>query len=460
MARKRLATTVIIFLVAVMCVTAAMFAVKDDINIKDVFPDNTTTTETTTTEPTTTEPPPPEVTSTVTIRSAGDVLIHIPIYQNAKQSDGTYDFSHIFTYSKALISDSDYFVANLETTLGGTNGRNYSGFPRFNSPDSIIDALKGAGIDCLLTANNHSYDTNGAGVLRTIEKIEEAELDYTGSRKTIDGAQYLVKNIGGIKFGMACYTYETPTAEGRKALNGLLVDTETAPLINSFNPAKPDSFYSELSDNISQMKKKGAEVIAVYIHWGEEYQLAQNAKQKEIAQKLCDMGVDVIIGGHPHVVQPMDLLTSTDGKHKTVCVYSLGNFVSNQRRNLMGLKTGHTEDGLIFEMTFSKYSDGTVVFESVDAIPTWVHLYSSNGKKVHSIVPLEGNLDKNAEKLGLTRTSDGLAQAKASMARTEALVAEGEKKCNDYLSTIETPVEAYYSQKTDESVGTTTEIAA
>ena len=123
----------------------------------------------------------------------------------------------------------------------------------------------------------------------------------------------------------------------------------------------------------------------------------------------------------------------------------------------MGLKTGHTEDGLIFEMTFSKYSDGTVVFESVDAIPTWVHLYSESGKKVHSIVPLEGNLEKNAAKLGLNKTSDGLAQAKASMARTEALVAEGEKKCNDYLDTIETPVEAYYSQRDDISEGTTAE---
>ena len=460
MARKKLASTAIILLIAIMCATAAMYAIKDDVNIGEIFLDTTTTTEQTTTEPTTTEPPPPEVTSTVTIRSAGDVLIHIPVYQNAKQSDGTYDFSHIFTYSQALISDSDYFVANFETTLGGTSGRNYSGFPRFNSPDSIIDALKGAGVDCLLTANNHSYDTNGPGVLRTIEKIEEAGLDYTGSRKTVDDVQYLVKNISGIKFGFACYTYETATTEGRKALNGLLVDTATAPLINSFNPNKPDSFYDELSSNIKKMKKNGAEVIAVYIHWGEEYQLSQNIKQKEIAQKLCDMGVDVIIGGHPHVVQPIDLLTSTDGKHKTVCVYSMGNFVSNQRRNLMGLKTGHTEDGLIFEMTFSKYSDGTVLFDSVDAIPTWVHLYSENGRKVHSIVPLEGDLDNQAIKLGLNKTGDGLAQAKASMQRTNALVEEGEKKCNDYLKTIETPIEAYRSQKADVSVGTTAEIVS
>lgn len=440
--RKYIASTLIIVLVALLCVAAVTLAERDDINFEEII-STTTVTQPTTTQPTTTDPPPPEVTSTVTIRSAGDVLIHIPVFQNAKKSDGTYDFSHIFTYSEDIISSCDYFVANLETTLGGTDGRSYTGFPRFNSPDSIIDALKGAGVDCLLTANNHSYDTNGAGVIRTVEKIEEANLDYTGTRKTVDDGKYLVKNIDGIKFGFVCYTYETPTAEGRKALNGLLVDTATAPLINSFNPGKPDGFYDELETNIAQMKKQGADIVAVYIHWGEEYQLAQNVKQQEIAQKLCDMGVDVIIGGHPHVVQPMDLLTSTDGKHKTVCVYSMGNFVSNQRRNLMGLKTGHTEDGLIFEMTFSKYSDGTVIFESVDAIPTWVHLYSQGGKKVHSIVPLQGNLDSQKEKLGLDKTSDGLSQAKASMERTEALVAEGESKCNEYLSSQKTPVDRY-----------------
>ena len=440
--RKSIIFILIIILIAASLAAVAAFADRDDIRLEEIF-STTTVTQETTTEPTTTEPPPPQVTSTVTVRSAGDVLIHIPVFQNAKQSDGTYDFTHIFTYSEEIISGCDYFVANLETTLGGTNGRSYTGFPRFNSPDSIIDALKGAGVDCLLTANNHTYDTNGAGVIRTIEKIEEANLDYTGTRKTADGSKYLVKNIEGIGFGLACYTYETPTTEGRKALNGLLVDTQTAPLINSFNPGKPDSFYAELENNISEMKKQSADIIAVYIHWGEEYQLTQNAKQKEIAQKLCDMGVDVIIGGHPHVVQPMDLLTSTDGKHKTVCVYSVGNFLSNQRRNLMGLKTGHTEDGLILEMTFSKYSDGTVIFESVDAIPTWVHLYSQGGKKVHSIVPLQGNLDVRAEKLGLDKTADGLTQAKASMARTNALVSEGEEECNEYLSAQKTPIDKY-----------------
>ena len=457
MNKRKIRITCLIFIIAVLSVALALYAMDDKISISDFLPE--TTTETTTTEPTTTNPPAPSVTSTATIRSAGDVLIHIPVFQNARKGDGTYDFSHIFTYSKDIISDCDYFVANLETTLGGTNGRSYTGFPRFNSPDSIVDALKGAGVDCLLTANNHTYDTNGSGVLRTIDVIEKTGLDYTGTRKTTDDLQYFTKKISGIKFGFACYTYETPTSEGRKALNGLLVDTATAPLVNSFNPAKPQAFYDELQGNIKAMKKKGAEVIVVYVHWGEEYQLTQNSKQQEIAQAICDLGADVIIGGHPHVVQPVDLLTSTDGTHKTVCVYSMGNFLSNQRRNLMGLKTGHTEDGLIFEMNFSKYSDGTVVFDSIDAIPTWVHLYSENGKKVHSIVPLKGNLDKQAEKLGLTKTSDGLSLAKASQERTNALVSEGEKKCNKYLDSILSPDEIYNMQQ-ETTTEVSTDIAA
>ena len=454
---KKTVSTLVLLLIAIVSLSIALLVTQKDISISDFF--TTTTTAQTTTEPTTTQPPAPEVTSTATIRSAGDVLIHIPVYQNARKSDGSYDFSHIFTYSEDIISDCDYFVANLETTLGGTNGRSYSGFPRFNSPDSIVDALKSAGVDCLLTANNHTYDTNGPGMLRTIEVIEKAGLEYTGTRKSTEDKQCFTKKISGIKFGFACYTYETPTSEGRKALNGLLVDTETAPLINSFNPAKPQAFYDELESNIKQMKKNGAEVIVVYVHWGEEYQLSQNTKQQEIAQAICDLGADVIIGGHPHVVQPVDLLTSTDGTHKTVCVYSVGNFLSNQRRNLMGLKTGHTEDGLIFEMTFSKYSDGTVVFDSVDAIPTWVHLYSENGRKVHSITPLDGNLDKQAEKLGLTKTSDGLSLAKASQDRTNALVSEGEKKCNDYLSSILTPIEIF-NQQQETTSEVSTDIAA
>lgn len=391
-----------------------------------------------TTEPTTEAVPQgPYKVSTVTLGSAGDVLLHIPVLNGSKKSDGTYNFDKIFTYAASQIKDCDYFVANLETTLAGTeNGRKYSGFPCFNSPDSILSSLKTAGADCLLTANNHTYDTGAHGVKRTLEKVKENGFDSVGTRSAETDKKYLVKDLKGIKLGIACYTYETENANG-KALNGILVDSETAKLINSFDYTAIDKFYTEIQSDLTNMKNEGAEVTVVYLHWGNEYQLTPDSHQKEIAQKLCDMGVDVIIGGHPHVVQPVDLITSSDGTHKTVCVYSVGNMVSNQRRNLMGLKTGHTEDGLIFKVTISEYSDGTVLVEKVKSVPTWVHLYSGT----YNVVPLVKNLDGKAADLGLTKSSTGLSLAKGSYERTMELVKEGTSKCNKYLSSVPKPDE-------------------
>lgn len=438
MAKKKLVRTAVVIVLAVIAAILTFGAVLTLGGNTGFIQPTTTTLPTTTEAPITTETTLPYITSTATVRSAGDVLIHIPIYQAAKTAEG-YNFDNIFTYTDSLIEDSDYFVANLETVLAGT-GVAYSGFPRFNSPDAIVDSLKKAGVDCLLTANNHTFDKNYDGVIRTQKVIKEKGLSYTGTRTDEEGKKYFIANVNDIKFGMLCYTFETPSSEGRKALNGILVDTKTAPLINSFNPEKPESFYAEIKEQLKLMKKKGAEVTVVYIHWGNEYELTQNSKQREIAQALCNMGVDVIVGGHPHVIQPVDLLTSENGKHKTVCVYSLGNVLSNQRRAYMGLKTGHTEDGLVFEMTFSKYSDGRVVFESVKSIPTWVHVYSSGGKKVYNIVPLSKNMDGKAEKLGLNKSGDGLNQAKASYERTMTIVKEGTDKCNKHLKSKEVVV--------------------
>ena len=401
-------------------------------------------TETTQAEPeqTTAAPDPaPYVVSTVTVGSAGDILIHKPILESAKESE-SYSFDKLFTYVSSTAQSYDYFVLNLETTLAGNEGRNYSTYPCFNSPDSLLVSLKSIGTDCLLTSNNHSYDTGEKGFLRTIETVDAAGFDHTGSRLNQADDKYIIENIGGINFGFICYTYETEYASTTvKALNGIPMNANTSPLINSFDYDHLNTFYEEIEEQLSLMKQDGAEVLAVYMHWGDEYKHSPNSWQKQMAQKLCDMGVDVIIGGHPHVVEPVELLTSSDGESKTVCLYSMGNFVSNQRRNLMGLKTGHTEDGAIFEMTFSKYSDGTVYFESIGVTPTWVHLYKENGKQVHSVVPLSDNMDASA--LGLDKTSDGLKNAEESYNRTMELVGDGIAQCNEWLDSVETPAEKY-----------------
>ena len=428
---KTLPTVFLAVFCAVIVSTVAFMLILSSGKIENVTPVPTTQ------ETTQAVPEAPYKVSTVTVGSAGDVLIHLPVLNSAKQSDGSYNFDKIFTYISSQIKDCDYFVANLETTLAGTeDGRKYTGFPCFNSPDSILTSLKKAGVDCLLTANNHTYDTGKHGVARTLTKVKEQGFDSVGTRQAETDKKYLVKDVKGIKLGIVCYTYETENANG-KALNGILVNSETAKLINSFDYTNIDKFYTEIEADLTGMKNEGAQATIVYIHWGNEYQLTPDSHQKQIAQKLCDMGVDVIIGGHPHVVQPVDLISSTDGTHKTVCVYSVGNFVSNQRRNLMGLKTGHTEDGLIFKVTISEYSDGTVMVESVKSVPTWVHLYSGT----YNIVPLSKSLDGKASSLGLTKSSTGLSLAKGSYERTMELVKEGTSKCNKYLSSLPTPAD-------------------
>lgn len=433
---KALPTVLLAVLCAILISTLAFTFILSTGKIENTSPVPTTVT---TTEA---KPQGPYKVSTVTVGSAGDVLLHIPVLNGSKKSDGTYNFDKIFTYISSQIKSCDYFVANLETTLAGTeNGRKYSGFPCFNSPDSILSSLKAAGVDCLLTANNHTYDTGAHGVKRTLTKVKESEFDSVGTRQTEAEKKYLVKNVKDIKLGITCYTYETEYAKG-KALNGIPVGAETAPLINSFDYEAIGSFYEQIGKDLTNMKNEGAEITMVYLHWGNEYQLSPDSHQKSIAQKLCDMGVDVIIGGHPHVVQPVDLITSTDGTHKTVCVYSVGNMVSNQRRNLMGLKTGHTEDGLIFKVTISKYSDGTVMVEKVKSVPTWVHLYSGT----YNIVPLSKNLDGKAAQLGLSKSGTGLSLAKGSYERTMELVKAGTSKCNKYLSSIPKPDELTAAQ--------------
>lgn len=353
------------------------------------------------------------------IGSTGDILIHSPILDSCKNGN-KYDFSGIFKYVKPYYQKYDYMVANLEVSLGGA-ALGYSGYPVFNCPDSILDALKSSGVDMLIHANNHCYDTGKQGFKRTVETIENSGMDHTGARSSEKEKPYLIKNVNNIKIGMINYTYETQKLSTKKALNGIPVDDEDAPLINSFKYDKLNEFYSELSDNISNMYKDGAEAIVLYIHWGEEYKISANQWQKTIAQKLADLGIDVVIGGHPHVIEPIELFNSDVSKKQMVCLYSTGNEISNQRKERMEeIKTGHTEDGLIFNAVFSKKSDGRVILDDIDVLPTWVNMkVDSSGKREYTIIPLDTSADWT--KFGLSSTY----AAQQSYNRTMKLVKSG-----------------------------------
>lgn len=417
---------------------------------------NNTSAPVSTTEPTT-EPtePPIEKIATAKISSMGDVLMHLPVINAGASGDGTYDFSGIFTYLKAYASGADYAVANLETTLYGT-GKPYSGYPLFNCPDEIVDGAMDAGFDMFLTANNHSNDTGSAGLLRTTQVIDERGMDRLGIVRDAAEKNYVVKELNGIKVGMICYTYETDNSAEGVALNGCPLTAETKPLVNAFSYGELDTFYAKLSGQLDQMKADGAEGTILYIHWGDEYQLSPNQYQKTIAQKVCDMGFDVIVGGHPHVIQPVELLSSTvDPDHKTVCLYSMGNAVSNQRRQNMNMNTGHTEDGILFNVTFAKYSDGTVLLESVDAVPLWVNMYTSatTGRNVYEILPLDSNVADWRGAMDLTDNSE--ASARAAYDRTIQLVKEGIDASQNYLDSVVKPDSEEYRQQQSAAQQTT-----
>jgi len=398
-----------------------------------------TTQPTEATQPTTAPTEPPVVlSSTATISATGDMLMHMPVV-NRFYRDGSYNFDGIFSCFKDYVNLSDFAVANLETTLCGLdNGYSYSGYPAFNCPDAIMDGLKNAGFDMILTANNHSYDTNVVGMRRTLDIIADRKLLSLGTGKEAGFPKFTVRKINGISVGMACYTYNIGTRDdGSIHLNNSEVplSLEATNMLCTFDYSRLDAFYQEMEQNLAQMKAQGAEATVIFIHWGNEYQLTQNQSQTAIAQKLCDLGVDVIIGGHPHVVQPVELLTSTtDADHKTVCLYSMGNAVSNQRQGyLSSITTAHTEDGMLFSVTFAKYSDGTVVLQSAELLPTWV-----NGN--YTILPLDSNQETWQTRFGVSDWE--LTKMRDSHTRTMDIVGPGMIQVSTYLKDHTAQVEA------------------
>ena len=402
-----------------------------------------TTTTAPSTQPTTSVPPttteaPVIKEASATFSAVGDMLMHMPVVNTGRNgSAGEYNFDSIFRYFSDYVQSADFAAGNLETTLAGLdNGYPYSGYPQFNCPDEIIDGMKTAGFDMVLTANNHSYDTRTIGLRRTVQTILDRNLQVLGTKPTPETPNFVIVERNGIEIAMSCYTYEDIGSPNEKGPNGHLMTAEDAPLINSFDYANLPLFYAEIETNLAQMEEAGADAYILFLHWGYEYHTVQNSTQSAMAQALCDLGVDVIIGGHPHVVQPVELLTSTkDETQKTVCLYSMGNAVSNQRLgNLSNVSTAHTEDGVMFSVTFSRYSDGTVILERAEILPTWVKLGTNqhSGRWEYNILPLDKEIEDWKTQFGLSDTH--LSNAEASYERTMAIVGEGLTEVNTYLS--------------------------
>lgn len=370
-------------IIVVFCILGAFFIynkiiadTKDDkkeSNITPVFNENTETYE-------------------ASILAAGDVMVHSPQLQaQYDSSTKTYNFDNNFKYVKKYIKEADYSLANLETTLAGNDVYPYSSYPMFNSPDDLADALKNAGFDLLSTINNHSFDKSNLGVNRTLSTLKEKGFDTVGTRESASDDEYIIKDINNIKVGITSYSYGD-VKNNNKYLNGIKISEECEDKMNIFDSSDVDKAFKTISSTTDKMKDSDIQVAI--LHWGIEYTRSETDFQKQLAQKLCDAGVDIIIGSHPHVVEPVETITSTDGKNKTLVIYSLGNYISNQRRESVG---AYSEDGLMVNIKISKKSnENEAKIEKVTCIPTWVNKYNDGYKNVYEIIPIEDENNLNS----------------------------------------------------------------
>jgi len=324
-------------------------------------------------------------TKRVSFLSVGDIMMHV--YQLRRGYDGVdFNFSDSFRYVSPIIQAGDFAVGNLETTFGGvgtqrvnnekTIFRGYSGYPTFNSPDVLAQNIKDAGFDLVSTANNHSLDTGTKGLLRTLEVLNQNEVDHIGTYASLEDADTIKTiDIDGIEFAMISYTY---------GMNGFTLKEDEDYMVNHLN-MYDENYVNEMLEKVSLAKKHTDGFVVVMLHYGNEYkEFPDENYQKPIVNKLFEAGADIILGGHPHVLQPIALkeIVEEDGTTRVgVVIYSLGNFISSQR-NVDG-SGPHKDIGLIFEVVAEQVDDQRPEIVEVAYTPTYTHW----SREVISVVP-------------------------------------------------------------------------
>ncbi|EOU1755190.1 CapA family protein [Clostridium perfringens] len=339
----------------------------------------------------------------VNISAVGDIILHDEqIWSAYNEENKAYDFMNNFKYVKNFIEKSDIAYGTIEGTYAGEE-IGYSGYPNYNGPDSMIDALKDTGFDIINVATDHSLDKGLEGVSKTGEKIDK-DMTSIGNKK------YIIKKIKGIEIGFTSYTYESKEGE----LNGHKIPEDIN--LNTFSYNKLDKGLEEMKALVEEMKNEGAEFIVFGMHWGIEYNTEPSKYQVKIAEALNEYGVDLILGSNPHVVQPIEEIEGKDG-HNTLVAYSLGNFISNQRLETMGDR--RTADGVILNLTLDKSRKG-VKIEKWDYTPTWVYkIPRENKKSDYYILPVEETL--NSEE-GKKLDKETLNQLNKSLESTKSIV--------------------------------------
>lgn len=312
-----------------------------------------------------------ETAKTIRIKAFGDIIFHKPQckYANAIAGGGEkWDFRPQFEYIKDFLADADFTIGNFEAP--SRPGKPYEGYPIFNAPRDVFKVLKDIGIDVLTTANNHTLDMGVEGIRTTLDGIDEVGLKSVGTRRTSKDKDYLIYDANGIEIAILSY------AEHFNGLEPYLKTEEDKAMANTLNPEK-------IKKDIEEMRKK-ADLVLVYPHWGEEYREDPTRAQVDLARNMVEWGADLVIGNHPHIVEPAEWYTAKDGR-KGFIAYACGNFISNQRIETLDMI--RPEQGVIFEIEVTKDPNkGNKT--SVDKVinhPLWVsRVMTDQGYKIQT----------------------------------------------------------------------------
>ncbi|MFD2672986.1 CapA family protein [Marinicrinis sediminis] len=310
-----------------------------------------------------------------TLVAVGDIMMHSPqIPAGYNPATDTYNFDHFFAEIDDLLLQGDWVYGNLETPLAG-KASGYAGYPRFNAPDELADALHKAGFDVLSTANNHSLDQGKHGVLQTLETLSERGLTAVGTYASSQAQQDIpILSRHDIHMAFLAYTYGT---------NGLPEPSGHAYLVNEIDR-------TQIQADLTRARAQGADLITIALHFGREYIREPSASQRELAAYCIAAGADIVLGSHPHVVQPYEQLTvqTPDGSTRSgFVIYSLGNFISNQGPAQKTAK--YTDVGVVLKLSVRKtFPEQKIEITAVESIPTWVHQYRQNGKRQYRVLPI------------------------------------------------------------------------
>ena len=298
----------------------------------------------------------------VSLLFIGDIMGHDEqIWSAENRETHTYNYDSVFQYIKPVISEADIAIANFEVTLAGTP---YKGYPQFSSPPALPVACNRTGIDYLVTANNHSADGGKKGIISTINRLDSIGIKHTGTflDSAARSSQYpLIIKKNGISMALLNYTYGT---------NGINVPAPV--IVNMIDK-------NVIALDVLKAKKEKADVIILFVHWGTEYDTVPSRTQTDLATYFFSLGVDLIIGSHPHVLQRMEWLKNPEGRKDRVVVYSTGNFVSNQRKP-------KTDGGAIVRLELSKVED-SVIISNAGYYLTWVYTPIVKYRKKFFILP-------------------------------------------------------------------------